>query len=332
MQVCDTDIRQVIDTLPKDLPQTYERILSRIVRDGKEPVVQKVYRWIAVAKRPLLLEELREAIAIRPCQCEFMSDRLVNDISGIVSWCGNLIILDDEDQSIQSAHHTVQDFLVSENYKAVTGSFHFQLSEMDHEAGEICVTYLNFNNFQRQLIKPLKSYPSFLPEDIAATSLSAAGGSTTSRLLSKVVRLSKTKQEKCINVSCQLRSQVKSSEISNYKELKKQYAFLAYASENWLLHTSNFTAKTKTWRMWKQLVTADTQFITQPWTADEWAHGHDKIMRYILDKNHMALLLAVLETKWRWKCLSILMSAIKNRLLNLVDVILKSHVLTTKDD
>ena len=63
------------------------------------------------------------------------------------SWCRNLIILDDEAQSIQFARHTVQDFLVSEDQKAITGSFHFQPSGMDHEAGEVCVTYWNFNDF-----------------------------------------------------------------------------------------------------------------------------------------------------------------------------------------
>ena len=141
------------------------------------------------------------------------------------------------------------------------------------------------------------------------------------------MRLSKSKQESRINVS-RLQAQDKNSKSSQYKELRKQYAFLEYASENWLSHTSNFTVETQTWKMWKQLVAADTQFITQPWTANDWAHGNDKIMHYIVDNNHMALLLAMLETKWRLKCLSILESAIKKRLLNLVNIILKSHTLT----
>lgn len=67
-QVCDRDIRETIQKLPKNLPETYNRILSRIAKMGNARLAQKVLPWVATAKRPLLLEELKEAIAIEPLQ------------------------------------------------------------------------------------------------------------------------------------------------------------------------------------------------------------------------------------------------------------------------
>src|SRR5947209_5465275 len=95
-QRCDADIRKSIVTLPKDLPKTYQRILSRIIQNDQAEIVNKTFRWVAAVKRPLLLEELREAIAIQPGDKFLERDRLVNDIGSLISWCGNLVTLDEE--------------------------------------------------------------------------------------------------------------------------------------------------------------------------------------------------------------------------------------------
>lgn len=63
-QICDNDIRERIKKLPKSLPETYNRILSQIVKRGNAEVAKKIFPWVAIAKRPMLLEELREAIAV----------------------------------------------------------------------------------------------------------------------------------------------------------------------------------------------------------------------------------------------------------------------------
>ena len=96
----------MIGDLPKDLPETYERALARINSAGTAKSAQKIFRWIAAAKRPLSLEELREAIAIQPCQPSLNSEALENDINRLVPYCGNLIVFDEEDQVVQFAHHT----------------------------------------------------------------------------------------------------------------------------------------------------------------------------------------------------------------------------------
>lgn len=76
-------------------------------------------------------------------------DRLVNGIDRLPSWCGDLVIVDDEDPLVQFVHHSVKDFLVSEQHRAETKGFHFGLADVDLAAGEACIVYLNFNDFKQ---------------------------------------------------------------------------------------------------------------------------------------------------------------------------------------
>lgn len=103
-QKCDSDIRETIKKLPKDLPETYNRIISRIVHMEHAELAKKIFLWVATSRRPMLLDELREAIAIKPQQQNSDLGRLINDISQVVSWCGNLIVMDEEDGAVQFTH------------------------------------------------------------------------------------------------------------------------------------------------------------------------------------------------------------------------------------
>ena len=94
-QVCDHDIRETIQILPKNLPETYNRILSTIDKMGKAKLAKKIFPWVAIARRPMLLEEIREAIGVEFLQPYSNPERLVNDMSQNVSWCGNIIVLDE---------------------------------------------------------------------------------------------------------------------------------------------------------------------------------------------------------------------------------------------
>ena len=60
----DSSIGEILRTLPEDLGQTYERILSRIVESKqRKQMVQRVFDWIHHAKRPLKISEMQEAVA-----------------------------------------------------------------------------------------------------------------------------------------------------------------------------------------------------------------------------------------------------------------------------
>lgn len=161
-QIYDKDISGRIKKLSKSLPETYNRVLSRIVEKGNAEVAKEVFLWMAIARRPMLLEELREAIAVEVLQSYSNPQRHVNGMSQILSWCGNLIVLDEDDGTIQFTHQMVK--------------------------RERCVTYLNFNDFKTKLIKQQKLLSLLTPELILRASLTQGRNSRITSIWEKVAR------------------------------------------------------------------------------------------------------------------------------------------------
>lgn len=115
--------------------------------------MQRVFGWTIVAKQPLTLDQLHEVLAIEPCQPFSKPERLLNDINKIIAWCESLIVLDEEDHVVQFTHATVQSFLLGPIVDPDLAIFAFREPELDMKAGEICVTYLNFSDFEKSLVK-----------------------------------------------------------------------------------------------------------------------------------------------------------------------------------
>lgn len=114
-QHSDKDIRQTLNSLPKDLAETFQRILCRIESRKHDAAAQNVFAWVAASKRPLSLEELREALAIYIGQQYTERDRFYNDMENIASWCGNLVQIDEESKLVQFVHSAVKAFLSEES-------------------------------------------------------------------------------------------------------------------------------------------------------------------------------------------------------------------------
>ncbi|KAL8877750.1 MAG: hypothetical protein Q9192_008608 [Flavoplaca navasiana] len=75
----DALVRQTLRNLPDGLIETYERIIVKIWRDKiKKDLVQKMFIWIRSARRPLTIEELREAAGFEPGQTSWDPDMLPN--------------------------------------------------------------------------------------------------------------------------------------------------------------------------------------------------------------------------------------------------------------
>ncbi len=281
-QSCDEGIRQVLGSLPKGLGETYGRALSRVVERGKADFAERVYRLVVGVQRPLTLAELREVLYIEPCQPAFRNDRLVNNISKLVSWCGNLVTVDEEDESVQFAHHTVKQYLCAQGGYSGTAFLTMSLAEASHAVGEVCVTYLSFSDFERQLARQprrpgAQSHVAVTPTQLAEASVTgnlkpgvSATISAMRRLLGPPAQQHHDKQqeerdqlsEKKLDVLTLLVSAPGSggggrpaSELERSHALHQQYAFLAYAEAFWLHHTTDFTPRASlTWKLWVKLV------------------------------------------------------------------------------
>ncbi|KAL8848571.1 MAG: hypothetical protein Q9221_006404 [Calogaya cf. arnoldii] len=73
----DALIRKTLQNLPNGLVETYDRILKKIWRDTvKRDMVRKAFMWMGCARRPLRIEELREAAGFETNQKSWDSDML----------------------------------------------------------------------------------------------------------------------------------------------------------------------------------------------------------------------------------------------------------------
>jgi hypothetical protein len=96
----DQAIRKALLELPKDLPETFSRILlaSRGVDSSSQ---KRILGLISVAERPLTAYELREALSVVPGNTNWDAESMINDIYSTLACCGSLLTIDEKDSSIQ---------------------------------------------------------------------------------------------------------------------------------------------------------------------------------------------------------------------------------------
>lgn len=229
-QTSDGDIRKAIPSLPKDLLEAYHRALYKIVGNTKAELSAKMFRWVAATKRPLSLAESREAIAMKPYQTQFMASQLVNDIEQIVPSCGTLLTLDEEEHIVQFAHHTVKEYLLFKSVDMLLRSFNFEIADIDHAAGDVCCTSVQFSDFKRQLVPMARAHVAHDPMHIMQSSLSANVRPVFGRSWSKADGL--WRSQRSLKTS-QVRRHLQFISVAEIPDLLQTlHSFLTYASEH----------------------------------------------------------------------------------------------------
>jgi len=110
-----TDITDLLNSPPDSLGEIYERILLRLDLANPNPrsreIRKKILSWVAVAKRPLSVDELAYACAIKDDETSFdPTKRVLATGQYLLDNCGPLIeILDD---TVQYTHLSVKEFLL----------------------------------------------------------------------------------------------------------------------------------------------------------------------------------------------------------------------------
>ena len=144
-------IRETLKNLPEGLGVTYKRILTKISRiSSRAQLAQKVFKWATIAKRPLHIEELKEAVAIEPDDKAWDEDKFPHADLMFES-CRGLVIKDPEDETVYFAHHTIRQYLTGGLTTKVDPLFEVSVTEADHLAGQVCVAYLSFSDFETQI-------------------------------------------------------------------------------------------------------------------------------------------------------------------------------------
>ena len=252
-------------------------------------MASKCFQWVAAAKRPLSVNELREAISIEIGQEYLKPERLPNNMKNISSFCENLVNVDEEKKIVQFAHHTVKQFLTDEISEPEFRAFHFNLKDMDHLIGEICVTYLNFNDFNTTLIRRPRPPQQVVLSDIGRT---AVGSEKKSHgLLEAIARLKlgATKKSKAVDfVGALSDSKPEDTQIVTDEDC---FSFLKYASANMFLHTKQFSQeRSLTWSPWKRMVEKGSELFQYPWGSASFLEDGPVILTWCFDNAHAGLI------------------------------------------
>ncbi len=112
----------------------------------------------------MTLKELASAIAIEPTsENEKMDPDDIMDPEDIIGYCGSLITVSD-DMKVSLAHFTVKEFLTSSTIKDTLAQYYMAEDQVHAELAEVCLTYLNYRDFDKPPAESVESLILLLDE------------------------------------------------------------------------------------------------------------------------------------------------------------------------
>ncbi|QPC62836.1 hypothetical protein HYE67_005067 [Fusarium culmorum] len=227
-EVSDHDIREAIQDLPRDLTETFRRNLSKASPQDSKRLHVRIFKFLVSARELLTAEQLRQAASVTIGQTIWNSDKEITSIHPVLKFCGSLVMVDEEDDTVRFIHHSARSFCLDGTTSVTDWSF-TQL-EADQHMAETLVTYLSCNAFETRLSKAVapKINAKEMPKIVAMNALGAhpMGTGVASRLLR-----SKSKLKRDIGPAL--------AKASANRSQGDHFPFLAYAKRHWVQHTSH---------------------------------------------------------------------------------------------
>jgi ankyrin repeat protein len=261
----DADIRHALTALPKNIEETYKRCVCRI--KFQDNWALKVLKWVSFAKRPLHIEELREAVAFQLTDTEWSASRKPQK-DFIVSCCANLVVFDPTDHCVRFAHSSAKQYLEEDRKRAreersISG---YPTEENgDLECGEYCVTYLSFSDFSLQLTRPSTQKLATTVPSPYAIAQSVPGTGFFKALFRK-------SQKQTNSISLPFRT-IRTPAAPN----RAQYKFLNYVIANWAFHTRQIHGESLAWEKFVQLAMC----FNETWNFHPWVSGGRSKVSYL---------------------------------------------------
>ena len=119
-----SSLRKALRSLPKDLDDTYARILQSIEDDEHSKLVATIVQWLAYSTRPMSLVEISEALTVDPDDDHpFDVERRLEDPQDLLRICSSLVTMVPRERQfwdppgsseiLQFAHFSVREYLES---------------------------------------------------------------------------------------------------------------------------------------------------------------------------------------------------------------------------
>ena len=281
----DEDIALALNNLPKDLSEAYDRCLIRIAKRSAKHrhLARRIFSWVACSSRPLMLDELQEAIAFDEEDQSWNSSKIPS-ASSVINCSANLIAVDTTDHYVRFVHSSVGNYL-SKGLSKVFGDFQIHPATDRLRCGEYCVNYLSFSDFtfQVQLHPTLRLNRADMPHPmaIAAHSVNGIGSVLTN------FRLRRSKPAAPI-----MQVKVPAKPVSATQAAFGSFRLLPYARQYWSRDTKLITADSPRWDKFKTLaLVPNLTWELQPWSSSgqsliSYLHG---LLGHAVELGHLAL-------------------------------------------
>jgi hypothetical protein len=294
-QANDNAIRRALEDLPRQLSDIFDRKLARIAKSTCSQLCLKLLQFCGVTKRPLNLEEFREALGIELGQESLDSANLPNDIRRIVASCHGLIYADEEEFTVHYVHHSVkQHFFEFPDPRTAL----FDWPAVDKHLGLLCMTYLNYKELSGEIAKAGKSIP-IDPIAIGRLALDVESD-FTSRIARQILKRNKKGSTVGSN---DLKTRIQGiTGTAGAPSLRLQFRFLPYAKQNWIHHLQRLDLSDgpNNWELFCRCAAGKVHEADRPWqtySSQEISTGRGRFL-YIVDPivswailhNHQALL------------------------------------------
>lgn len=290
--VTEERTRDLINNLPKSLPDAFERALEGIIDKSYKG---KILKLVMAAESPLSIDEIRVALALKLGDATaWYAERVPSDGAQLISLCGgSLLDVDEEDGKVRLIHHSVKTHVLSQATSTKTVPYHFSLEEAHNFVGSVCVTYLNLPIFESRLLVSRKLQAEKLVDKVKA---SINQNNSMISFLAQHVKPRKRASWKAYQFDLgRLALEGQTSRLADDFDPR---CFKAYALDSWLIHTRFFKKHNSSigscWNLWLRLLSGHVEEVKPPFeaategdpTALLWARStlHFGLLRVVLHK------------------------------------------------
>ncbi|MCJ1426002.1 hypothetical protein MMC29_003904 [Sticta canariensis] len=173
------------------------------------------------------------------------------------------------------------------------------MREADLYLGDIIVTYLNLDVFNRQLAKIKsttlpKMKSTTLPEENYPSAI-LRGSLPQSNINRLAVRFLRSKKSSRFDLQSQLKTAVQIVDRSE-KPTPQAHSFLPYAQEHWLFHTKMFKpTRVPVYNLLKRLVHKEVETVESPRALDRLLQFDDDLVAFARNLKHFSVLSRALD-------------------------------------
>ncbi|KAG8159843.1 hypothetical protein KVR01_010480 [Diaporthe batatas] len=280
----------LINNLPKDLPETFERALEKVFDHRYGNTMMKI---VTAAPSSLTLDEIKVALAVVPGEPVWYAAKVPSNSAQLVALCGgNLLELDEEDGKVRFIHYSVVGHFLQPTENPRTMLYHFTIQEAEILSSAICITYLSMSISETAVTLPRHIDGSKLSEKIIGTA------AYDQPLVARLVHHFKKKDSESSSAAeleiGRLLAEIQATRLPDFDP----HCFRGCAASNWLHHSRSFERQNplcdSVWHLWMGLLCGNVaiakppfqNFMVESSRALSWAieHHHGALIRAILNE------------------------------------------------